>query len=146
MDKLIRFRPHHLLCMLTYIGKGYTEKFTHNYNRIIDDINNGNNEILLIDGADDICAPRLCDKDDITCHCLDAKIKETDAKALNDLKKVAGFEHIAVGKTLKLTESLIKSLRTAYKSNSIRTACIGCEWKNLCDGIVRDNFKGTKLK
>lgn len=125
--------------MLTYIGKGYSKKFTDNYDRIIDELNKGDATIELIAEPDDICAPRLCDKDDINCHCYNESIKHRDEKALEDM----GYK---IGNRLTLTENLIKSLRKAYKENTIRTACIGCEWKDLCDGISRDNFEGTKLK
>jgi len=30
----IRLRAHHLLCILTYVGKGYTPGFTVNYDRV----------------------------------------------------------------------------------------------------------------
>lgn len=146
MDSVIRLRPHHLLCMLTYIGKGYSQAFVDNYSRIIDELNTGDKTIELINGADDICAPRLCDKNDKECHCLENHINDRDNEALSDISKIPEFPDLQIGNRINLTENLIKSLRKAYKTNIIRTACIGCEWKDLCDGIAHDNFKGTKLK
>ena len=146
MSNLMRLRPHHLLCMQTYVGKGYSQKFVENYTSIIDRLNSADNEIILVEGPDDICAPRLCDKDDITCHCYEDSIRMMDIQALNDLKTVKGYEDIEIGQTLKLTENLIKNIRIQYKRNTIRTACIGCEWKNLCDSIADKNFKESKLK
>ena len=35
----VRLRAHHLLCMLTYVGKGYTAAFTANYDRIVERLN-----------------------------------------------------------------------------------------------------------
>ena len=30
----IKLRAHHLLCLLTYVGKGYSPAFTANYDRV----------------------------------------------------------------------------------------------------------------
>lgn len=146
MDNIIRFRAHHLLCMLTYIGKGYSQSFTDNYDRIINQLNMGDKTIELINGPDDMCAPRLCDENDTNCHCRENHIDDIDQEALSDIRKMPEFMDLQVGHRIQITENLIKSLRKAYKDNTIRTACIGCEWKDLCDGIAHDNFKGTKLK
>jgi hypothetical protein len=146
MDNPIRFRPHHFLCMLTYIGKGYSEAFIQNYDHLIDRLNTGDCEIILINGPDDMCAPRLCDPTDTECHCRESHITERDAEALADIQKIPEFASVKIGSSLKLTKTLINRLRDVYKTGEIRTACIGCEWKSLCDGIAENNFKGTKLK
>jgi uncharacterized protein len=146
MDNIIRLRPHHFLCMLTYIGKGYSQAFIDNYSRIIHELNTGDKTIELINGADDICAPRLCDANETECHCRESHIDDRDNEALSDIRKMSEFSDLKIGNRINLTENLIKSLRKAYKENTIRTACIGCEWKDLCDGITHENFKGTKLK
>lgn len=139
MNKIIRFRPHHLLCFLTYMGKGYSDKFTANFDALIDEINKGKVTIEIVDVPDDICAPRLCDESDDICHCYDKSITERDNTVLADLK-------YAYGDKIHLTKDLIEKLRHDYKAGTIRAACIGCEWKELCDGIAEENFKGTKLK
>lgn len=142
----MRFRPHHLLCMLTYTGKGYSQSFTDNYDRIIDELNKGNKTIKLVSGADDICAPRLCDANDTNCHCHRNYIDDRDRKSLSDIRKMPEFLDFKIGSHINLTKDFINSLREAYKENTIRTACSGCEWKNLCDRIEHDNFKGARLK
>lgn len=135
----ISIRPHHFLCMLTYVGKGYSRNFVANFDSLIDKINSGQYDFIIVDGVDDICAPRLCDKDDTTCHCHDDSIRERDKQALNAL----GF---SVGDSIPITKDLIARLRADYKDNTIRAACSGCEWKELCDNIAEKNFEGTKLK
>ncbi len=55
----VRLRGHHLLCMLTFVGKGYSPAFVENYDRIAGRLSEGE-DILLVDGPDDICAPLLC--------------------------------------------------------------------------------------
>ena len=61
----IRLRPHHLLCLLTYVGKGYGEAFTRNYDGIAQRLSAGE-PILVVEGPDEICAPLLADPD---THC-----------------------------------------------------------------------------
>ena len=48
----IRLRPHHLLCLLTYSGKGYSAAFTANYDVIAGQISQGE-DILIVEGPDD---------------------------------------------------------------------------------------------
>jgi hypothetical protein len=56
----VRLRGHHLLCLLTFVGKGYTPAFTANYRRIVARLNEGA-AVELVDGPDDICAPMLAE-------------------------------------------------------------------------------------
>jgi hypothetical protein len=44
-----------------------------------------------------------------------------------------------------LGRSEIELLRKAYASGSIRAACEGCSWKELCDETVSLNFAETLL-
>ena len=139
MNKIIHLRPHHLLCILTYVGKGYSQAFIDNFDQIIEDLNGGSSRIKLVNKPDDICAPRLCDPDDTTCHCLNDSIQHRDKDALTDLNLQNDDEII-------LTKSLISTLRTDYKTHKIRTACQECEWHDFCTDIAKNDFKGTKLK
>lgn len=142
----IRFRPHHFLCVLTYIGRGYTTLFVENFDTLIEKINSGNCVIELTDGPDDICAPRLCDTSDVTCHCHDEQVQTADKLTLADLAKLPEFNGLTAGSKIHMTKDLIKSLRIAYKNETIRAACAGCEWRDLCTGIAANNFKEAKLK
>lgn len=145
MSNIIRLRPHHFLCMLAYIGKGYSDVFVEYYDQIIERLNSEDCHALVVAEPDDICAPRLCDPDDTTCHCRESHIVDRDKEAIEDIRKLQGFESLSIGTPFHLTKSLIKQLRNAYKANEIRTACTGCEWKTLCDDIAANDFKGTKL-
>ena len=61
----IRLRAHHLLCLLTWAGKGYSPAFTAGFTVIATRIAAGE-AVVLVDGPDDVCAPML---DDPGCHC-----------------------------------------------------------------------------
>lgn len=141
----IRLRPHHLLCILTYVGKGYSESFIHNMDQIVKTLSTGQASINIDYGPDDICAPRVCDDTDASCHCYESQITDRDNNVLDDLKKHPEFSIIKLREDLILTEDLISKLRTAYKKEEIRTACRGCEWYDLCTTTSKADFHGVKL-
>ncbi|WP_439343967.1 DUF1284 domain-containing protein [Vacuolonema iberomarrocanum] len=70
----IRVRPHHLLCLLTYSGKGYSPAFIANYDAIAARLSKGE-DIVIVCGPDDICAPLLSDSEP---HCWSASVTERD--------------------------------------------------------------------
>src|SRR5260221_2372058 len=81
---MIRLRPHHLLCMLTYAGRGYTPRFTSGMDDLMRRLGSGE-EITLIDGPDDICRPWLDEADsnaEIRApHCHEDRIGRRDNRA-----------------------------------------------------------------
>lgn len=74
----VRLRPHHLLCMLTYVGKGYTSGFVENYDRVAARLNAGEEDIELVDGPDDICTGLLCESH---AHCFNEGVVQRDEAA-----------------------------------------------------------------
>lgn len=138
---IIRMRPHHLLCMLTFVGKGYSPEFTANFERVMRLIASGNQEVEIVPGPDDLCAPLL---NDPACHCRNASVLERDrlaAEALTDLLRQPVLE----GSILRLTQSVLDELRSAFRAGTIRKACRGCQWSDFCDEIAAKNFSETVL-
>ncbi len=137
----IRLRSHHLLCMLTYRGEGYSEAFIANFDAIVARIAQGET-IELVDGPDDICACLLAEKSD--AHCLEQSVSLRDAQALAQIEKEGlGFP---CGKSFTLTVTQLAKLREAFAQNRIRTACAGCEWHGLCTEIAENRFENVRLK
>lgn len=135
----IHLRPHHLLCLLTYVGKGYGDAFIRNYDRIAQRLSMGE-AIMVVDGPDDICAPLLTDPD---AHCRRAGVTARDADALHD---IAGILAIGVGDTLSLDPATLSDMRTAFASGRSRGACAGCEWEALCSAVARAGFAGARVQ
>jgi uncharacterized protein len=137
----ILLRPHHLLCMLTFAGEGYSAEFVTNFERIARRIARGTQAIEIVFGPDDICAPIL---DDSSCHCLNASIRERDrlaAVALADLLQ----QPIEEAALLQLNRETLDHMRTAFAAGTIRKACVGCQWSPICDSIAKNNFSQTAL-
>ncbi|MEK1891596.1 MAG: DUF1284 domain-containing protein [Phyllobacterium sp.] len=136
----IRLRPHHLLCMLTYVGKGYSEAFTANYDEVIKRLAAGE-DIEIGEGPDDICAPLLSETDP---HCLWDSVLERDAKAADAVAKLLA-RPLNTGDIIELDAGLLRKLRQEFKKGGSREACGGCEWFDLCSNISRANFPDVRL-
>jgi hypothetical protein len=61
----VPMRAHHLLCVLSYSGEGYSPAFVHGFNGIVQRLGAGE-PMELVTGPDAICAP-LCN--DACAHC-----------------------------------------------------------------------------
>jgi len=137
----IRLRPHHLLCMLTFAGKGYSPEFIANFERIIDRIASGNQTVEITFAPDDICAPLLADA---SCHCRNTSVSTRDTLAAESLGQLLQ-QPIETGTHLTLTAATLDRMRHAFQQGTIRKACKGCQWVPLCDGIAASNFVDTRL-
>lgn len=136
----IRVRPHHLLCLLTYAGKGYSSAFTANYDVIAERISRGE-EILIVEGPDDICAPLLDQSDP---HCWRESVTVRDRLAAGELGELLPGS-IEAGTRMSFGPDTMKKMREAFRARRIRAACLGCEWNQLCSSIAADGYKGTRL-
>jgi hypothetical protein len=137
----IRLRPHHLLCMLTFAGRGYTPAFVANFEHVASRIAAGDEAIQIIEGPDDICSALLTER---TCHCHNASVIRRDrhaAAAIGDLLHLP----IQAGTHLTPNPNLLQTLREAFVTGTIRQACAGCQWQPTCDAIAANGFIETCL-
>lgn len=136
----VQLRAHHLLCLLTYASKGYSRLITANYDLIAERIARGE-DILIVDGPDDICAPML---DDAEPHCWRQSVIERDHLAAHELDRILPMP-IRTGTSLSLGQNILRRMRTAFAEGSGRQACMGCEWWELCSSIAADAFRGVAI-
>lgn len=136
----VRLRGHHLLCLLTYVGRGYTPAFTANYDRIVARLNEGE-AAELVAGPDDICAPMLGEGH----HCFNESVRARDASALEALLPFVA-EVLAPGARLDLSAAQLAEMRAAFAAGTIRAACADCRWASLCDDIAAGGFRRVRLK
>jgi uncharacterized protein len=137
----VRLRPHHLLCMLTYAGKGYSPAFTANMTVVVERIAAGE-PVEIFEGPDDICKPLLSEPDP---HCHRESVQVRDRRASRDVGQLLGVT-ISAGELPALTEGRLEMLRQAFRDGDIRTACRDCEWQELCGRIADSAFSGTALR
>lgn len=136
----LRLRPHHLLCMLTYVGKGYTPGFVANYDRLAARISEGE-VIEVVSGPDDMCQPLLCEQ---APHCHDASVLRRDARALSDVTAMLG-RPVQVGTRLLPDAHLIARLRAGFRAGLNRTACQRCDWQSFCTEVADGGFAGCRV-
>lgn len=136
-----RLRPHHLLCMLTFAGNGYTPAFVRNFEEVVRRISIGGETVEIVEGPDDVCAPLLTESD---CHCSSANVTVRDHQAAEDLSNLLR-QPIQPKEQVLLDQETLDVLREAFAVGTIRRACIGCQWAPLCDVIAQNRFTGTQL-
>jgi uncharacterized protein len=142
-DQVVDFRPHHLPCVLTHIGRGYSPEFVANYAHVIESLNKGAS-IRIVDGPDHRCAGFGCVIKE-QGHCRSPVTAERDRRAAADIERTFGWK-LTAGSFLRPTDHEWKLLRTHFAKGTIRSACEMCTWRSLCTSIARRGFPDVKLK
>jgi hypothetical protein len=137
----VHLRAHHLLCMLTYVGRGYTPAFVENYDGIVARLSEGE-PICLVDGPDDICAPI---QDITTAHCHNESVVERDRLALDAVRALLGTA-VDLDREFGLDAPMLADFRAAFGRGQTRAACAGCEWSGLCDHVAAAGYPGAALQ
>lgn len=136
----VALRPHHLLCLLTFAGRGYNPAFTANLEAVAARIGQGA-PIVIVDGPDDICAPLLADR---TAHCRHADVVARDRRAARDVEAVLGHP-VEAGVTLAFDRATIARMRAAFAGGRLRSGCAGCGWGAFCSSLAADGFRAVRL-
>ncbi len=138
----VHLRGHHFLCMLTFRGLGYSAEFTANMASKIARIKAGA-PVILVEGPDDICAGMTKACINATGHdCRMADILAMDVTARNAVETVLK-RNLQI--SAKVTQTELSLLRAAFTNGTIREACAGCSWFELCNQIASEQFSGTHL-
>ena len=117
---MIKLRPHHLLCIEFFEGKGYDLKHIENMHHVINCLNEEDN-FMLIESLDDICSccpNRIDDK----CKTQD-KVLRYD-KSMKDMLKLE-YER----------EYSYKEISSIVKENIdylLNNTCKDCQWAYIC--------------
>lgn len=136
----VALRAHHLLCVLTYVGKGYSAAFVDNYDTIAARLAAGE-AVRIVDGPDDICVPLIRENE---AHCWSSRVVARDRRATRDLEYLMG-RPVTPGESMVLDAELLANLRGAFARNRIRGACHGCQWTALCTRVARDGYTKARI-
>lgn len=141
-DDLVRLRGHHLLCLLTYKGLGYSPEFvagmTATAGRLV-----AGTAVEIVEGPDDICEP-LC-RSEQNPHCHETTVPERDRRALLLVADVLG-QRVSVGDRFVFDDTLRARLRAAYHEGAFEQACALCEWQPLCRDIAAGGYQDTLFR
>ena len=123
-----KLRPHHGMCFAFFQGKGYSGAFTENM-RIIKEKLDKNPEVILLCGADDVCA---CCPHNRNGECIDTASGESSGKAEAYDRQVLARCMLSEGSRMRWNDfaaSVQKSILSPGKREEI---CGDCEWSRLC--------------
>lgn len=137
----LKLRPHHVLCMLGYAGRGYNDAFTHCFDGIVARVRNGET-IELTDGTDALCATLACDA---SRHCDRAVTHRRDARAWRDIAALLGLDQDGP-RRLVLTDDKLALLRARFADGRLRSACAACPWHDACSAEADSGFSKAVLK
>lgn len=137
----LALRAHHLLCLLTYAGTGYSAAFVRNFDAVAERIAAGEG-VALAAGPDAICAPVCADEGDgAHCHC--ASVSMRDERAAQALAPLLGPPGPSGG--WQLDAPLLARLRVAFADGRLRGACVDCQWADLCTQVARQGYAGVRV-
>lgn len=103
----VRLRPHHLLCIRSFEGRGYSPEFVENMRGVVESLESGA-RVEVGRGRDDIC--KACRE---TCAVSAEEMDEAVLEAV---------EEPSVEGVMGLT------------GREIREICSGCRWFATCHG------------
>lgn len=122
MQQLIKLRPHHLICLNLFRGKGYSDKFTINMTTVKSHIDS-HDTIHITEGKDDICSHCPNSSDSGLCI-TESKVNKYD----DAIRKILDLKS---GKDYSFTE-LTKMINI---SSILDEVCSDCSWNSFCKQI-----------
>lgn len=141
----LHLRPHHLLCLQTFIGHGYSEEFVQEMTSVKRQLAlDPRTPIQLVDGADMLC--HHCP------NCADGRCTSEKPALFDQLvaSKIEKSEKILLSRTIEsnhggiFSDSFMLHGIPEYLTlshNLLEECCPGCEWKELCGRVIDGNEK-----
>ena len=125
----MKLSPHHLMCIQSYVGKGYDEDFVKVMDKITYELRNNKEYLInIVFSTDDIC---------VACpNMLDINLCKTNEKVNNIDSKVIKYFN------LEEKEYIYKDIVNYIKNNItleiMDDICKECEWYNIseCRSII----------
>lgn len=118
---VIKLRPHHVLCISFFEGKGYSEEFVSHMTALIQALND-NTEIQLVNGTDQIC--KVCPNHNNLGGC--------SGKATRYDQMVSKLCNLEANCSITWHELQSKVKSEITKTGRLAEICGDCEWSNLC--------------
>ena len=127
---MIKLRPHHLLCLQGYEGKGYDDCFTKNMDKIYNDLNKDYSILFQLKAHNDsIC--KYCPNKINDFSCI------TDEKIMAMDNKVVSFFNLEPNKVYNFHDT-IRFIKDEITYEIFESICSSCEWYNL--GICKEKI------
>ena len=121
--KEIKLRPHHMLCLQLFEGKGYSDEFVENMSEIKRYLEENNPKVRIVEHADDICSH--CP------NCRDGICKEEQSVQEHDSRVYA----MVINKVCDNVDwnTITGEINDRIlKPNLIKNVCVKCQWSDIC--------------
>ena len=120
----IRLRPHHLLCIQKFIGRGYDGAFTNRLAEIVGHLSaNPDTKITLAEGCDEVC---------IKCPNNRAQVCTDGEKVIFLDEGVLEACNLKYGAT-DTWDSLSRTARErVFDTDNFERICGCCQWFDIC--------------
>ncbi|MCL2854790.1 MAG: DUF1284 domain-containing protein [Defluviitaleaceae bacterium] len=115
----MRLRPHHLLCIQGYEGKGYSEEFVKNMDDVVQLLSKDRDAMVdIVFSTDDICCkcPLMLGCD--LCQTND-KVKAMDSKVI---------EYFGLKEKSYMYHKLIDGIKEKMTAEMMDDICGDCSW------------------
>lgn len=116
-------RPHHLLCLQFFEGKGYSDDFVKHMTEIHEKLLNENPVINIVSGVDDIC--KNCPNNEGGKCIKEISVSGNDRRTYEAIKG-----DVERGQTWsELTEIVYKNI---IHKGRLKQVCETCRWSDIC--------------
>ena len=133
---VLHLRPHHLLCLQTFTGRGYSEEFVRHITLVKRQLTRDpRTAIELVSGVDDLCAH--C-PNNVDGQCTSDNPALFDSKVSRKLYSTGIISPDAASKDHPGKRPVLTGIPDALEISSsvLEECCPGCEWKELCLSIA----------
>ena len=122
-------RPHHLLCLQFFEGKGYSKEFVENMTDVHRALHSDNPSVVIADGVDDLCDK--CPNNENGKCVKESSLCENDKRTLKAL-------NIKVNDRMKWNSINRKVKEKILDKHLVKEVCRTCRWSDICDKYMKD--------
>lgn len=126
---MLQIRPHHLLCINFFVGKGYSNDFTKNMYNVIKQLQQ-NPKIKIHTNADTLCSK--CPHNKLNICDDNSKVLDYDAKTLS-LLNLNFDDQISWNDAQKLVSNNI------LEKDLLKNICGDCKWFSICSHQLKNS-------
>ena len=133
---MMKLRPHHLLCLQKYTGRGYDGPFTAHMNELVRRLTADPQEpVQLTQGRDDVC---------VACpHLVDGRCASQEKVTHMD-RGVLGACGFAYGQVDSWRALAVSAENKIFQTEQFNEICGSCQWIELCRGTRKGWIDGNE--
>lgn len=119
----LRLRPHHVLCLQFFEGKGYSEAFVRHMIELTAQLAD-DPAVTLTEGCDAVCAacPHNC-----------GGVCDTAEKTASFDRRALGYLGLSVGDSMPWSVLRDAARERMIAAGRLSEVCCGCQWLYICN-------------